>query len=81
MFFSGEYCEIFKNTYFEENLRTATSALGCLLLNYSLYIALGIKLTLSGVLSIFHPKEFTLKMFYLFEIKIQIEIYFKCDCQ
>ena len=26
--FSCKYCEIFKNTYFEEHLRTAASALG-----------------------------------------------------
>ena len=25
--FSSEYCEIFKNTYFEENLRTTASAI------------------------------------------------------
>ena len=79
--FSCEYCEILKNIYFEEHLQTAAYVLGCLLLKYSLYIVHGIKLTLSGALSIFHLKKITLKKFYLFESNVHIEIYFKRDCK
>ena len=33
-FFSSEYCEIFKNTYFEEHLPTAVSVFNLLLSTY-----------------------------------------------
>ena len=48
---------------------------------YSVYIILNIKLTVSGLLLIFHPTEFLLIKFYLVEINAKVDVSFICDYQ